>query len=242
VRQSELAHLSRVDGGVSILLVAFIGLIEILASADSQRPAPPAPEPGFFAVAYVEVAPSFRKEALAAFKECRDASRMQEGSVRFDLFEQIGRPGHFAVVEAWRDQSVFDTSRSSVGRRLLDRLHPVRVSGFDQRPYKPITVGSGSAAVKGAVSVVTHVDVSPDPRVADMLKRLAESSRHDAGNVRFDVLQHAVRGNHFTVVETWRNQKALDDHAAAAHTKRYRDDLQPLTGSPLDERVYRQLP
>jgi quinol monooxygenase YgiN len=71
-----------------------------------------------------------------------------------------------------------------------------------------------------------------------MLKRLAEASRPEQGNLRFDVLQHTMRANHFTVIETWRDQKAFDAHVAAAHTKQYRDELQPMTGSPLDERVY----
>jgi quinol monooxygenase YgiN len=74
-----------------------------------------------------------------------------------------------------------------------------------------------------------------------MLKRLAEASRQDEGNVRFDVLQHMMRANHFTVIETWQNQKAFDAHVAAAHTKQYRDELQPMTGSPLDERVYKAI-
>jgi quinol monooxygenase YgiN len=47
-----------------------------------------------------------------------------------------------------------------------------------------------------------------------------------------------MRANHFTVIEVWRDQKAFDAHVAAAHTKKYRDDLQPMTGSPLDERAY----
>ena len=48
-----------------------------------------------------------------------------------------------------------------------------------------------------------------------------------------------MRSNHFTVIEAWRTQQALDAHVAAAHTKQYRDALQPLTGSPLDERTFR---
>ena len=28
-------------------------------------------------------------------------------------------------------------------------------------------------------------------------------------------------------------------HAAAAHTKQYRDTLQPMAGGPLDERLYK---
>ena len=90
------------------------------------------------------------------------------------------------------------------------------------------------------MSVVSHVDVAPDPRVAGMLKRLAEASRMEDGNVRFDVVQHTMRANHFTVVETWRDQKAFDAHVAAAHTRQYRDELQPMTGSPLDERSTRR--
>jgi quinol monooxygenase YgiN len=47
-----------------------------------------------------------------------------------------------------------------------------------------------------------------------------------------------VRANHFTVIEQWRDQAALDAHVAGAHTLRYRDEVLPLTGSPLDERVF----
>ena len=89
--------------------------------------------------------------------------------------------------------------------------------------------------------MVSHVDVSQDPKVPVMLRRLAEASRQEDGNLRFDVVQHMMRANHFTVIETWRNQKALDAHAAAAHTRQYRDELQPMTGSPLDERVHKPI-
>ena len=112
--------------------------------------------------------------------------------------------------------------------------------GYDQRPYKTLTVVPARSRANGrAVYVISHVDVTPDPRVATMLRQLAEASRRDEGNLRFDVLQHTMRANHFTVVEMWRNERALDAHVAAPHTKQYRDELQPFTGSPLDERVYR---
>jgi quinol monooxygenase YgiN len=45
--------------------------------------------------------------------------------------------------------------------------------------------------------------------------------------------------NHFTVIAIWQNQQALDAHDAAPHTKQYREVLQPISGSPLDERVYK---
>ena len=88
--------------------------------------------------------------------------------------------------------------------------------------------------------VVTHVDIGgPQPDAPGLLRNLAEASRSEAGCLRFDVIQHTMRANHFTIVEVWRTQQALDGHAAAAHTKEYRDRIQPMTGSPLDERVYR---
>jgi quinol monooxygenase YgiN len=81
----------------------------------------------------------------------------------------------------------------------------------------------------------------PDPNVAVMLKKHADTSRLEKDNVRFDVLQHTMHTNHFTVIETWQNQKALETHAVAALTKQYRADLQPTLGSPLDERVFKPL-
>ena len=66
-----------------------------------------------------------------------------------------------------------------------------------------------------------------------------EGSIREPGNLRFDVVQHTMRANHYTVIEGWRNQQAFDAHVAAAHTRQYRDTLQPMTGSPLDERVYK---
>jgi quinol monooxygenase YgiN len=195
----------------------------------------------FHGVSYVEVMASSTATATAALKRYRDASRMQDGYVRVDLFEQVGRPGHFALVETWRDQKAFD-ARTAVQKSLQDALQPIRVSDYDQRPYKTLSIGAAPPAANSrAISVVSHVDVTPDPRVATMLKRLAEASRQDEGNVRFDVLQHMMRANHFTVIETWQNQKAFDAHVAAAHTKQYRDELQPMTGSPLDERVYKAI-
>jgi quinol monooxygenase YgiN len=50
-----------------------------------------------------------------------------------------------------------------------------------------------------------------------------------------------MRSNHFEVIETWQSQRALDNHAAAAHTRKYRDDIQTALGSPLDERIYRAI-
>jgi quinol monooxygenase YgiN len=220
------------------VLVAILALTSASAGAQTGT-GTASPDPTFHAVAYVEVMASAASYAAGALAAYRDASRKQDGCVRIDVFEQLERPGHFAVVETWRDRKAFD-ARGTTQKDLLEALRTSRVSGYDQRPYKTLTLGPATAAAGGrAVSVVSHVDVSMDPRVPPMLTKLAEASRQEAGNARFDVLQHTMRANHFTVVETWRDQAALDAHVSAAHTRQHRDELQPLTGSPLDERVYR---
>jgi quinol monooxygenase YgiN len=192
-----------------------------------------------YLVSYVEVTPSSRSTAVAALTAYREASRKDDGYIRVELFEQIGRSGHFAIVETWRDQKAIDAHGAATQKHLLDALQPIRVSGYDERAYKALTVGPAPPAANSRqISVVSHVDVTPDPKPAVLLRQLAERSRQEAGNVRFDVVQHTMRANHFTVVETWQSQQAFDAHVAAAHTRQFRDELQPFTGSPLDERVY----
>jgi quinol monooxygenase YgiN len=221
------------------LLVSSVIVSSGLAAPGPQPRADTPADPSFYTVSYVEVMAPSRPPAIAALKQYGDASRKEEGYVRFELFEQVGRPGHFAIVETWRDQKAFD-ARGAAQKQLLEALKPARVSDYDQRPYKTLTVGPPPSVANGrGIFVVTHVDVTPDQTVPPLLRRLAEASRQDEGNARFDVLQHTMRANHFTVIETWQSQKALDAHAAAAHTRQYRDQLQPMTGSPLDERVYK---
>src|SRR5688572_12366761 len=214
-------------------------VLALLASGVGVPAQAPA-DTAVYAVAYVDVMPSGRAAAVTALKAYRDASAREAGHMRVDLFEQVGRPGHFAVVETWRDQGAIDSHTSgAAARQLQQALAPLRVSGYDERPYKPLSVGAPRAG--GAVHVVSHVDIAGAGNLAGaapMLQKLAEASRNQAGNLRFDVLQHVMRANHFTVVESWANQAALDGHAAAPSTRQYRDVLQPMSGSPLDERVY----
>jgi quinol monooxygenase YgiN len=43
------------------------------------------------------------------------------------------------------------------------------------------------------------------------------------------------------VVEIWKNQSAYDAHITAAHTKKFRDQLTPMSGALYDERLYRAI-
>jgi quinol monooxygenase YgiN len=218
-----------------------LALALVLNAVDGVRAQAPA-DTRAYTVAYVEVMPPAAQAMTTALARYRESSRMEGGFIAIEGFEQIGRPGHFTIVEAWRDQAALDAHAMAAPLKTFHAaLEPIRVSGYDERPYKALTVTPSSGAADAqAVVVVSHIDIGgPFPNAAGMIREFAEAGRREMGNLRYDVLQHAIRANHFTVVEVWRNQQALDAHAAAAGSRRYRDALQPMTGSPLDERVYR---
>jgi autoinducer 2-degrading protein len=104
--------------------------------------------------------------------------------------------------------------------------------------------GPAAPPAKG-YCVVTHVDIGGGPLVAQataLLREYAADSRKEPGSVRFEILQQEGHPNHFTVFEVWQTRKAYEGHAAAEHTKRFREKLLPMLGSPLDERLESLLP
>ena len=222
-----------IRGIVLLLLTAMLAP----ASASAQTP----DDKRFYSVSYIEVNPLSRSMALTTLRRYRDVSHKHADHIRTEIFEQVERSGRFVIVETWKTQAAFDAN-GAVRKELTDAIQPLRLSDWDIRPYKTLSVPPTAAeAGDSAVVVITHVDVSPDPKVAPLLVTLAEASRREEGNLRFDVLLHTMRANHFEVIETWRNRKALDAHSAAAHTKKYRDDLQQFLGSPLDERLFKSI-
>ncbi len=219
---------------------ALLAVLTLMSSIANAQPTNAPATGSVFAVGYVETQAKQADAARAALARYRQALERQPGCLGVDLFAQTDRLGHFAVVETWKDQAAFDGRDAAAKRTLMESLAPIRVSDYDERLYKPLTLAPARTADADARNafVVAHVDVAPNTQAPMLLQELAAASRQEAGNLRFDVLQHAMRGNHFTVVEQWRNQDALDAHVATAHARAYRDALQPLTGSPLDERVY----
>jgi quinol monooxygenase YgiN len=99
----------------------------------------------------------------------------------------------------------------------------------------------GADNAEEAACVVTHVDVIPPHTAAgrELLRQFVVDSRKDVGAVRIEVFEELGRPNHSTVVEIWKDRKAYEDHLALDHTKAYRARLQPMLGSPFDERLHR---
>lgn len=104
-----------------------------------------------------------------------------------------------------------------------------------------IAVPASEAPAEEPVCVVTHIDVMPIFTEAGrgLLREFAVDTREDPGAVRVEVFEEQSRPNHSTVVEIWQGRKAYDDHLAVDHTRAYRVKLQPMLGSPFDERLHR---
>jgi quinol monooxygenase YgiN len=89
--------------------------------------------------------------------------------------------------------------------------------------------------------VVTHVDIGGPALAAEgakLLQQFATDSVKDPGSVRFELLREPNRINHFTIVEVWQNKQAFEAHLTLPHTKSFREKIQPLLGSPFDERLH----
>jgi quinol monooxygenase YgiN len=99
---------------------------------------------------------------------------------------------------------------------------------------------AGIAWAQNQVYVVTHIDLMPagvDSGVA-ALKTFATETLKESGCARFEILQQAGRPNHLTLVGIWNDQKSFDVHDSSPWTKRFREKMQPLIGSPWDERLH----
>jgi quinol monooxygenase YgiN len=87
-------------------------------------------------------------------------------------------------------------------------------------------------------SVVTYIEVTPvaEAETANLLRRLAAASRKEAGNLRYDMLQHIERRNQFAILEGWSDAKAFEAHGGGATMKQFRGELSPLRTGFYDER------
>lgn len=224
----------------------FVSLVGLLAfNAMAQAPATPPPVPPdvspLYVVTYVELKPTAATEGASILKSWREAQRKADGNLRAEVVHHTARPGQFVVIAAWKNKAAFD-AHADAGKPFRDKLNELRNAPADDRFHNALSVGPLEPA-RGALHVVTHVDVIP-PRREDAvaaLKVLGDATRAAQGNVRYEVVQQTNRPNHFTVVETWRSRQAYEANGMSAHQREFRDKLAQMTGALYDERLYEGL-
>jgi len=216
----------------------FIAAAALVQSAHAQNNA-------VYLATYVEVMPSAVAPGIALLRQYSDASLKEDGNLRAEALAEIERPNRFVVLEAWRDKAALDAhGQSAATSKLRDKLKPIADAPYDERINNALYVTERkNESRSGAIYVVTHVDVIPAGKDDCMaaLKAMSADTASDPGNISYEALQQANRGNHFTVIETWTNRKAFDTHAMAAHTRAFREKISPNAGALYDERIYKAL-
>jgi quinol monooxygenase YgiN len=124
--------------------------------------------------------------------------------MRFEVLQRTAPSNQFVILEVWKNQSGVDARVASAHAQFSTGLASHLIAPVDDR----LCIATSAAPLTpmhdpAALLMVTHVDAGPPGRdkTAVALKMLAESSRKDAGNLRFDVVHQKARTNHFTVIE-----------------------------------------
>jgi quinol monooxygenase YgiN len=224
----------------SVAAAFLAALLGIVAPPARSQDAPHS----LYAVAYIEVSPGKEKQARRLIADYVACARRATGSLAIDVLARNGYPNQFALLEQWQTQKARDDyGATQAGQQFRAALAKIEDAGIDERIQGPLYVESEKPAPLPPVIVMTHIDIIPTAleQGRTRIKQLVESNRHQNANVRFDVLVQTNRQNHMTLIEGWKSQRDKDAESAARDTVSYRHDLLPMSGSPYDERTYRQL-
>ncbi len=199
-----------------------------------------------YIVSYFEAMPATQNEVATLARTFGDESRKEDGNLRFDVLQRIGQANHFSIIEVWKDAKTRAAHASAAGAsRFREKLLTLLRSPYDERPHTAFNVGAlqAAGANNDTVYAVTHVDFIPPEKENGlaMVRALSESSRNEAGNLRFESMQQANRPNHLTLFEAWQDYKTVEAHGVAQHTKQFREKLAPASGALFDERFYQSI-
>jgi quinol monooxygenase YgiN len=210
-----------------------------------QAPARAQEDPTVYATSYIEVAPAAKADAAAALKQLAEGGRKEAGVIRFDVAERLAPSNQFVVLQAWKDQAALDAHMAAAGtKQFQDKLNPLLIAPVDTRFTTPLTPEPAPQPFPaGAIFGVTHVDVAPPKRdeAVTALQALTEPSRKTAGSLRFEATREKTRLNHFTLIEVWKDQAAIDAYEGAPFTKEFRNQVGAITGALHDRRWYKAL-
>jgi quinol monooxygenase YgiN len=198
-----------------------------------------------YATSYIEVALPASADAATALKQLADAGRKEAGVIRFDVAQRLAPSNQFVVLQAWKDQAALDAHMAAAStKQAEDKLKALLIAPVDTRFTTPLTAEPAPQPFPaGAIIVVTHVDVAPPKRdeAAAALQALTEPSRKSAGSLRFEATREKTRLNHFTLLEVWKDQGAIDAYESAQLAKDFRNTVGAITGALHDRRTYKPL-
>jgi len=230
------------------IIWAALAMAMVSTAAPAQAPAQDAADPTVFIISYIEATYAGKNQVATQLKQLRDASAKDDGLIRYEVLQRVAPTNQFMALEIWKDQQAYDAHVASAHRKSFrEKAAPLLLAPIDDRQGVTVSVdplqAAKARATGSAIYVISHVDVGPPNRdkIIPALKTLAESSRKDSGNLRFDVAFQKNRTNHFKIIEVWKDQKSDEAHEVTAHAKEFRNVLTPLSGAMYDQRWYKAL-
>jgi quinol monooxygenase YgiN len=89
-----------------------------------------------FAVTHVDVIPPQKDHAVAALNQLVGESRKQDGSLRYDIWQQTNRPNHFTSVSSWKSRKAFDAHQvTTAAKDFRAQLATMTGALYDERLY-----------------------------------------------------------------------------------------------------------
>ena len=91
-------------------------------------------------VTHVDVPPPRKDETEVVLKRSAEDSRKDDGSVRYDVFQQTAsRTNHFTVFAVWKDRKAFDGHEMQLHtRQSREALAPMLGAPYDERLFVPV--------------------------------------------------------------------------------------------------------
>ncbi|MBV9522892.1 MAG: antibiotic biosynthesis monooxygenase, partial [Alphaproteobacteria bacterium] len=93
-----------------------------------------------YAVIHADIHTAMAQQAEAALKEFAAESRKEEGSLRFEVWQEPARKNHFALVEVWQNQDAY--RRHIAADRtggFGERFQPLLASPLDEHLHRLFT-------------------------------------------------------------------------------------------------------
>jgi quinol monooxygenase YgiN len=90
-----------------------------------------------FVVTHVDCVPAEKENGANALEQLADGSRRHSGNLQFDVWQQVSRPNHFTVIEAWANRGAFDVHQmQKETREFRSKLATMCGALYDERLYK----------------------------------------------------------------------------------------------------------
>jgi quinol monooxygenase YgiN len=96
-------------------------------------------EPPVHVVTYVDVYPNFADATAKLLQQFAADNRKDAGFVRFEALRDVARVNHFAIVEVWQSQKLYEAHLAAPhSKAFRDALQMGLGSPFDERLYNAL--------------------------------------------------------------------------------------------------------